>query len=85
MVGCGQRVVVGCTGFTLCLKDPTVSTSGGKATHGPIAPPITKDFGAGCISDVFLLSGTLKMVLSSEKTVCFDFQFLRETQVLNQY
>ena len=40
---------------------------------GPTALRVIKEFGAACIFDVFLLLGTSKMNLFSEKTVCFDF------------
>ena len=60
--------------YKLCIfSRPTLSTCGGKATHGLIFLPVIKEFGVACIFDVFLLSGTSKMNLFPEKTVCFGF------------
>ena len=48
-----------------------MSTCGGKATHGPTVLPEIKEIGDGCHFDVILLSGTSKIELFPEKTVCF--------------
>ena len=54
------------------LKHPILSAWGGNATHRPIRLPEIKENGAVCIFGVFLLSGTLKMGINPEKTVCFQ-------------
>ena len=36
------------------LKHPTLSTCGGKATHGPTALPEIKEFGAVCVFPIIL-------------------------------
>ena len=59
-------------GWSQLLKHQTLRASSGKAAHGPITLPEIEEFGDGCHFNVFLLSGTLKIAIFSEKTVCFQ-------------
>ena len=59
-------------GWSQLLKHLALRTSSSKASHRPITWPKIREIGDGCLFPLFILSGTLKMGIYSEKTVCFQ-------------